>query len=84
MQPQVGAPEGDGGRLPFGGKAMIVTMSRDICVALYDEIVKRRPEMQGTRRQDGTWNHEDGQIRVIMTGTATDEAELRHHQYSKA
>ncbi|MEM1011201.1 MAG: type I restriction endonuclease subunit R [Planctomycetota bacterium] len=68
----------------FGGKAMIVTMSRDICVALYDEIVKRRPEMAGTRREDGTWNHEDGKIRVVMTGTATDRPELRHHQYSKA
>ena len=75
MGPQVGAD---------GGKAMIVTMSRDICVALYDEIVKRRPEMAGTRRDDGTWNHEDGEIRVVMTGTATDRAELRHHQYGKA
>lgn len=75
MAPQIGAG---------GGKAMIVTMSRDICVALYDEIVKRRPEMAGTRRDDGTWNQEDGQIRVVMTGTATDRAELRHHQYSKS
>lgn len=74
MEPQIGAD---------GGKAMIVTMSRDICVALYDEIVKRRPEMAGSRREDDTWNHEDGQIRVVMTGTATDRAELRHHQYSK-
>ncbi|MGJ8635706.1 MAG: type I restriction endonuclease subunit R [Phycisphaerales bacterium] len=74
MEPQIGAD---------GGKAMIVTMSREICVALYDEIVKRRPEMAGSRREDDTWNHEDGQIRVIMTGTATDRAELRHHQYSK-
>lgn len=80
MQPQIAADDNQG----FGGKAMIVTMSRDICVALYDEIVKRRPEMAGTRRDDGTWNHEDGQIRVVMTGTATDRPELRHHQYSKA
>ena len=75
MEPQIGAD---------GGKAMIVAMSRDICVALYDEVVKRRPEMAGTRRDDQTWNHEDGQIRVVMTGTATDRAELRHHQHSKA
>lgn len=75
MEPQIGAD---------GGKAMIVTISRDICVSLFDQIVKRRPETQGTRRKDGTWNHEDGQVRVIMTGTATDRAELRHHQYSKA
>lgn len=74
MQPQIGAD---------GGKAMIVAMSREICVALFDELVKRRPELAGTRRDDGTWNHEDGQIRVVMTGTATDRPELRHHQHSK-
>jgi len=84
MQTQVGEPDGDGGRSAFGGKAMVVAMSRDICVALYDEIVKLRPEMAGTRRDDGTWSHEDGEIRVVMTGTATDRVELRHHQYSKA
>lgn len=52
-------------------------------MALFDELVKRRPELAGTRREDGTWNHEDGQLRVVMTGTATDSAELRHHQHSK-
>ncbi|BAM04953.1 type I restriction endonuclease subunit R [Phycisphaera mikurensis] len=69
---------------PDGGKAMIVTMSRDICVALFDEIVRRRPEMAGSRKDDGTWNPEDGSIRVVMTGTATDRVELRHHQHGKA
>ena len=87
MQTQVGAPiltpDGDGGRSAFGGKAMIVAMSRDICVALFDELVERRPDLAGTRRDDGTWNHEDGRLRVVMTGTATDRPELRHHQHAK-
>jgi len=43
------------------GKAMIVCMSRRICVALYNEIIKRRPD----------WHHLDtdkGQIKIVMTG----------------
>ena len=31
------------------GKAMIVAMSRDICVSLFDEIIKLRPEWAGTK-----------------------------------
>lgn len=65
------------------GKAMIVTMSREICIALFDEIVKLRPDWGGTKREDGTWDVENGSIRVVMTGTATDRAELRAHTYSK-
>ena len=40
------------------GKAMFVAMSRDICVALFDEIVKLRPEWAGTKivtGWDGDW-----------------------------
>ncbi|MBF0125134.1 MAG: type I restriction endonuclease subunit R [Magnetococcales bacterium] len=57
------------------GKAMIVTMSRDICVHLYDEIVKLRPE----------WHHTDpdqGGVKIVMTGSASDKALLRPHLYS--
>jgi type I restriction enzyme R subunit len=46
------------------GKAMIVAMSRDICVHLYNEIVALRP----------TWHNDDpekGQIKIIMTGSAS-------------
>ncbi|MFH5804977.1 type I restriction endonuclease subunit R [Alienimonas sp. DA493] len=70
------------------GKAMIVCMSRDICVSLFDEIVQRRPEWAGTKlTKDGQavgWNPDDGAVRVIMTGTATDKEELRRHTHSKA
>ncbi len=58
------------------GKAMIVGMSRDICVHLYNEIIALRPE----------WHSEDptkGAVKVVMTGTPSDKALLRPHIYSK-
>ena len=70
------------------GKAMVVAMSRDICVALFDEIVKLRPAWAGSKIvQDGKevgYDPEDGVVRVIMTGNATDRPELQAHVFSKA
>jgi type I restriction enzyme R subunit len=57
------------------GKGMIVTMSRDICVRLYDAIKDLRPEWHNT---DPTL----GAIKVVMTGSASDTAEFRPHIYS--
>lgn len=60
------------GQMP--GKAMVVAMSREICVHLYDAIVELRPE----------WHHEDpeqGAIKIVMTGSASDKALLRPHIY---
>jgi type I restriction enzyme, R subunit len=57
------------------GKAMAVTMSREICVHLYNEIVKLRPD----------WHSDDpeqGVIKIIMTGSASDKALLRPHVHS--
>lgn len=54
------------------GKAMIVCMSRRICVDLYDEIVRLRPD----------WHSDDldkGKIKVVMTGTAADNERLQKH-----
>ena len=54
------------------GKAMIVCMSRRICVALYGQIVKLRP----------TWHSEDdeaGAIKVVMTGAASDPDSWQPH-----
>jgi type I restriction enzyme R subunit len=69
------------------GKAMIVAMSRDICVSLFDEIIKLRPEWAGTKlTKDGKeigWNHEDGSIRIVMTGTASDKPGIQNHVFSK-
>jgi type I restriction enzyme R subunit len=58
------------------GKAMIVCMSRRICVELYNEIVRLRPE----------WHHEDddkGQIKVVMTGSAADPTDWQPHIRNK-
>ncbi len=57
------------------GKAMVVAMSREICVHLYNEIIKLRPD----------WHSEDpekGAIKIVMTGSASDKALLRPHIYS--
>tara|TARA_R110002124_G_scaffold45866_5_gene138259 strand:- start:971 stop:4129 length:3159 start_codon:yes stop_codon:yes gene_type:complete len=58
------------------GKAMIVAMSREIAVHLYNEIVALRPE----------WHNDDpeqGAIKVVMTGSASDRALLQPHIYNK-
>ncbi len=58
------------------GKAMVVAMSRDICVHLYDAICALRPD----------WHDDDpekGAIKIVMTGSASDKALLRPHVYPK-
>ncbi len=57
------------------GKAMIVAMSRDICVHLYNEIIKLRPDWHDTDPEKGT-------IKIVMTGSASDKALLRPHIYN--
>ncbi|KNZ31843.1 MAG: DEAD/DEAH box helicase [Methylibium sp. NZG] len=57
------------------GKAMVVAMSREICVHLYDEIVRLRPGWQSD-------DPEQGAIKIVMTGSASDKALLRPHVYS--
>ena len=59
------------------GKAMIVTMSRDICVRLYDKIVEIRPEWHSD-------DHMTGAIKVVMTASASDKAYLQPHHTNKA
>jgi len=59
------------------GKAMIVCMSRRICVDLYNAIVKLRPN----------WDSEDdnlGAIKIVMTGSASDNLEWQRHIRNKA
>ena len=60
----------------MNGKAMIVAMSRDICVRLYNALVALRPE----------WHNKDvekGEIKIIMTGSASDKEHLQPHIYNK-
>lgn len=54
------------------GKAMIVAMSREICVHLYNAIVALRPEWYSDDPMQGT-------IKVVMTGSAADGELLRPH-----
>lgn len=59
------------------GKAMIVCMSRRICVALYNEIITIKPE----------WHSDDdsaGAIKIVMTGAASDPPEWQPHIGNKS
>lgn len=58
------------------GKAMVVCMSRRICVELYREITALRPE----------WHSDEddkGQIKVVMTGSVTDRLDWQPHIRNK-
>jgi type I restriction enzyme, R subunit len=58
------------------GKAMIVCMSRRICVDLYKAIIRWRP----------TWHHNDddkGVLKVVMTGAASDPLDWQPHARNK-
>ncbi|CAK2852251.1 Type I restriction enzyme HindI endonuclease subunit [Vibrio crassostreae] len=60
----------------FPGKAMIVSMSREICVDLYNAIVAIKPE----------WHHPDtdkGVIKIVMTGSASDKEKMQPHIHDK-
>ncbi|OOE45309.1 type I restriction endonuclease subunit R [Salinivibrio kushneri] len=60
----------------FPGKAMIVGMSREICVDLYNAIVANKPE----------WHDPDphkGAIKIVMTGSASDKEKMQPHIYDK-
>jgi len=58
------------------GKGMIVCMSRRICIDLYNEIIKLRPQ----------WHSDDdekGFIKVVITGSASDDKEWQKHIRNK-
>ena len=59
------------------GKGMIVAMSRDICVRLYDKIIEVRPDWHSDE-------HTQGAIKVVMTASASDKAYLQPHHTSKS
>ncbi len=59
------------------GKAMVVCMSRRICIDLYTELARLRPD----------WHHQDdgqGSIKVVMTGSASDPPDWQRHIGNKA
>jgi len=58
------------------GKAMIVCMSRRICVDLYNALIRLRP----------AWHQEpdtEGALKVVMTGSASDKVEWQQHIRNK-
>ncbi|HDK02331.1 MAG TPA: DUF3387 domain-containing protein, partial [Gammaproteobacteria bacterium] len=58
------------------GKAMVVCMSRRICVELHREIVKLRPDWE-------SGDDEQGAIKVVMTGSASDPSDWQPHIRNK-
>ena len=58
------------------GKGMVVTMSRRIAVELHDAIVEIRPEWYSS-------NDKEGFLKVVMSGSATDDVEWQQHIRNK-
>jgi type I restriction enzyme R subunit len=59
------------------GKAMIVCMSRRICVELHREIMKLHPQWESAEDDRGA-------LKVVMTGSASDPADWQSHIRSKS
>jgi type I restriction enzyme, R subunit len=59
-----------------GGKALIVCMSRRICIELYDAITALRPEWHADE-------DDSGQLKVVMTGSSSDRPALKRHARTK-
>ena len=58
------------------GKAMVVCMSRRICISLYKAIIKLRP----------SWHSDDdkkGMLKIVMTGSASDPLDWQPHIRNK-
>lgn len=58
------------------GKGMIVCMSRRICVALHDEIIRLRPEWYSP-------DDDKGAIKIVMTGSSSDPLDWQEHIRNK-
>jgi type I restriction enzyme R subunit len=58
------------------GKAMIVCMSRRICVDLYNAIIRLRPQWHDPDDKNGV-------LKVVMTGSATDPLDWQQHVRNK-
>jgi type I restriction enzyme R subunit len=58
------------------GKGMIVCMSREICVDMYNAITVIKPEWHDTDTSKGA-------IKIVMTGSASDKEKLQPHIHNK-
>ncbi len=67
------------------GKAMVVCMSRRICVELYDTIIKLRPDWAGAKDDDlEAESKQPCVVKVVMTGSADDGPAWQPHIRNKA
>ena len=64
-------------RAAMEGKAMVLTMSRDIAARLYEAIRTLRPDWHDI-------DDERGAMKVVVTGTNEDPEPLRNHVHTKA
>jgi type I restriction enzyme R subunit len=58
------------------GKAMVVGMSRNICVDLYNAIIKIKPEWHSD-------DHRTGGIKIVFHSSASDSEKIQPHIYTK-
>ncbi len=63
------------------GKAMIVCMSRRICVEMYNAIIKLRPEWASSANDDDTGK--SCVMKIVMTGSAEDGPDWQRHIRNK-
>ena len=59
------------------GKAMIVCMSRRICIELHRELIRLRPNWRGDE-------DDVGKLKVVMTGAASDPSDWQQHIRNKS
>src|SRR5882672_12962488 len=59
------------------GKSLMVCMSRRICVELHRELVAMRPASRGD-------DDDQGALKVVMTGSATDPLDWQPHIRNKS
>jgi type I restriction enzyme R subunit len=68
----------------LNGKAMVVCMSRRICVALYDALIKLRPDWASAKDDEAEAEQDkDCVVKVVMTGGADDGPEWQPHIRNK-
>ncbi len=66
------------------GKAMVVCMSRRICVDMYEAIIKLRPDWASAKDDDAeAEKHKDCVVKVVMTGSADDGPDWQPHIRNK-
>ena len=66
------------------GKAMVVCMSRRICVDLYNAIITLRPEWASARDDEiGSEKNQSCVVKIVMTGSADDGPDWQPHIRNK-